>query len=301
MDSTLVILAAGIGNRYGGLKQIDQVGPSGETIVDYSIYDAARSGFGRIVFVIRRNIEREFREVFFDRLARRFDVDYIFQELDDLPAGFKVPPDRVKPWGTSHAVLVAERKVHGPFAAINADDFYGRGAFEGMARFLERPRPSETRYALVGYRLESTLSDFGSVARGVCEVGPDKLLRGIVERTSIHRTPAGIVFRDEHGREVGLSGTETVSMNFWGFTPTFFGFAKEMFERFLRNSAGHPKAELYIPLVIGSLLDSGRAEVQVLDCHETWFGVTYREDKPRVMAEFRTLVEAGTYPRRLWD
>jgi NDP-sugar pyrophosphorylase family protein len=301
MAPTLVVLAAGIGNRYGGLKQMDRVGPSGETLVDYSIFDAARSGFSRVVFVIRKNIEPEFREVFFDKLAARFDVDYVFQELGDLPAGFNVPADRVKPWGTSQAVLVAEPKVPGPFAAINADDFYGRGAFQTMSRFLKRSQSQETRYALVGYRLASTLSEFGTVARGVCDVGPDKRLRGIAERTSIGRSAAVISFPGEHGQAVVLSGQETVSMNFWGFTPTFFAFVREAFERFLRENLHHPKAELYIPLVIGGLLESGRAEVQVLDCNEPWFGVTYQEDKPRVVRELQSLVLAGVYPARLWE
>ena len=300
MKPTLVVLAAGIGNRYGGLKQMDGVGPAGETIVDYSVFDAAGAGFGKVVFVIRRSIEKEFREVFLEKLAGRIDVDCAFQELEELPPGFTVPAGRTKPWGTTHAVLAARSKVATPFAAINADDFYGRDAFRMMASFLEGLGPAETSYALVGYALESTLSEHGTVARGVCEVDGQNCLRSIVERTSVERTAAGIVFTGDGGVRTPLAGEMTVSMNFWGFTPTFFEFAAEAFERFLGERPGDLKAEIYIPLVVNDLIRAGKATLRVLPSRERWFGVTYREDKPLVVAELKKLTDAGRYPSPLW-
>lgn len=301
MKPTLVILAAGIGNRYGGLKQMDQVGPSGETIVDYSIYDAVRAGFGKVVFVIRKSIEKEFTEVFLEKLKDKLKVDYVFQELEDLPAGFSIPEGRIKPWGTSHAVLAAEASVNEPFAVINADDFYGFGAFEVMANFLLGLGNDAAVFSLVGYRLGSTLSEYGSVARGVCEVDGQGTLTSIVERTRIEKTRNRIVFIQETGQPVSLSGQETVSLNFWGFTPAFFKFAKEEFEVFLRENRNNLKAELYIPLIINKLVKLGRARVKVLECSEKWFGVTYREDRPRVIEQIHKLVEAGRYPASLWQ
>jgi len=300
MKPTLVILAAGIGNRYGGLKQMDGVGPSGETIVDYSIYDAVRAGFGKIVFVIRRSIESEFREVFFERLRRSLDIDYVFQELEDLPEGMSVPEGRTKPWGTSHAVIAAAAKVGEPFAAINADDFYGLRAYEVMAGFLRTLKNEETSYALVGYELNLTLSEHGSVARGVCEVDAEGMLTGIVERTCVERTPDGIVFKESDGRSISLSGRETASMNFWGFTPTFFAFARREFEIFFQKNINNPKAELFIPLVVNELIVTGQVRVKVLKGGEKWFGVTYKEDRPRVVEEIRKLVAAGIYPEKLF-
>jgi dTDP-glucose pyrophosphorylase len=300
MKPTLVLLAAGIGNRYGGLKQMEKVGPSGETIIDYSIYDAVRTGFGKVVFVIRKSIEEEFNEVFLAKLKGKLDIDYVFQELKDVPAGLKVSPDRVKPWGTSQAVLVAEPKVREPFAAINADDFYGRQAFEVMADFLGGLRNGARLYSLVGYQLGSTLSAHGSVARGVCEVDKAGMLKSIVERTSIEKTTDGARFRDETGHVVILSGRETVSMNFWGFTPSFFKYAKTEFGSFVRNNINNPKAELYIPTVINKLIKTGKARVKVLECGERWFGVTYKEDRPQVVQAIHQLVSAGKYPSPLW-
>jgi hypothetical protein len=300
MKPTLVVLAAGIGNRYGGLKQMDAVGPAGETIVDYSIFDAARAGFGKIVFVIRRSIEKDFREVFLEKLAKKIDVDYVFQELEDVPAGLSVPAGRSKPWGTSQAVLVARAKVETPFAAINADDFYGQEAFRAMSVFLGGLGRAETSYALVGYELESTLSEHGSVARGVCEVDGEGYLQSIVERMSIERTESGIAYKDDAGRRSPLSGRTTVSMNFWGFTPTFFGFAAEAFARFVRERAADLKAELYIPLVVNDLIRTCRAKFKVLPGGQKWFGVTYKEDKPLVVAELKALTGAGHYPSPLW-
>jgi NDP-sugar pyrophosphorylase family protein len=300
MKPTLVILAAGIGNRYGGLKQIDIVGPSGETIVDYSIYDAIRTGFGKIVFVIRKSIEKDFREVFLARLKDITDIDYVFQEIEDVPRGLTVPAGRTKPWGTSQAVIVSEPKILGPFAAINADDFYGREAFRAMAGYLSKLKNTERRFSLVGYRLGHTLSEHGSVARGICEVDDDGTLKGIVERTCIEKAGSSIVFKDESGRSACLGEGDMVSMNFWGFTPEFFKFAKVEFESFVKENAGNLKAELYIPLVINKLVKSGLANVQVLEGGKIWFGVTYKNDKPRVMAEIKKLVAAGQYPSPLW-
>jgi len=266
MKPTLVVLAAGIGNRYGGLKQVDAFGPSGETIIDYSVFDAVRAGFGRVVFVIRRSIEKDFREAFLSRLEGRIDVRLAFQELGDVPAGHVVPEGRTKPWGTTHAVLAAASEVGEPFAAINADDFYGRGAYAAMAGFL----------------------------------GPDNRLTGIVERLNVVRTGGRIRSVGEDGRETALAPETIVSMNFWGFTPAFFGQARSEFEAFLKSCPDPLKSEIYIPLVVNNLIRGGRAEVRVLESTDAWFGVTYREDKPRVMAEIRALVEAGVYPNKLW-
>jgi hypothetical protein len=300
MNPTLVVLAAGIGNRYGGLKQMDGVGPSGETIVDYSIFDAARAGFDKVVFVIRRSIESDFREVYLDKLAKKIDVDYVFQEIEDVPAGLSVPAGRKKPWGTSQAVLVSRSKVRAPFAAVNADDFYGRDGFQAMAAFLRGLGTGDDSYSLIGYDLETTLSEHGAVARGVCAVDGTGDLKGIVERTHIERSADGIVYQDESGRRTPFHGRETASMNFWGFTPTFFGFAAEAFERFVREKADDPKAELFIPLVVNDLIKTGRARVKVLPSRQKWFGVTYKDDKPMVVAELKKLVDAGVYPSPLW-
>jgi hypothetical protein len=300
MKPSIVILAAGIGSRYGSLKQIDQVGPSGETIIDYSIFDALRAGFGDVIFVIRKSIEEEFKEALLKRWERRADVGYVFQELEDVPAGFQVPPDRKKPWGTSHAVLAAEIKIGGPFAVINADDFYGAGAFKVMADFLLKARSEENTYSLVGYELSSTLSEHGSVARGVCQADDQGMLVDIVERVHIEKTPRGIFFKDDQGQLSPFRGDEIVSMNFWGFTRTFFGFAKRAFENFLAENLKNPKAEIFIPLVINKLVKIGQVTVKVLETREQWFGVTYREDKPRVKEELNKLVAAGVYPKKLW-
>jgi NDP-sugar pyrophosphorylase family protein len=298
MPLTLVVLAAGLGSRYGGLKQMDGVGPCGETIIDYSIYDAARAGFGKVVFIIRRDIEADFREVFLKKLAGRIAVDYVFQDLNDLPAGFRCPPDRTKPWGTSHAVLSAAPMVQEPFAVINADDFYGRSGFQTMADFLGKA--GATQYAVVGYGLRGTLSEHGSVARGVCEVDAAGYLSGIVERTQIEKTPEGIFYRHADGRSTRLSEGTVVSMNFWGFTPGYFEFARREFTRFLQENIHNPKAEMFIPIVVNTLIKSGEATVKVLPTADRWFGVTYKEDRPRVMAELETLVAAGEYPGSLW-
>ena len=287
-----------MGNRYGGLKQIDPVGPAGETIIDYSIYDALRSGFGKLVFVIRRDIEQQFREIVGARFEKRVAVEYVFQALEDIPPRFTVPAGRAKPWGTTQAILLAEGVIHEPFAAINADDFYGAGGYRELARHLTSGSPD---YAMVGFILRNTLSDFGSVARGVCQVAGDGYLQHIVELTKIERDTNGARNTDAAGNVTKLSGDEPVSMNMWGFTPRVFDQLRERFEKFLEGSAGDLKAECFIPNTVGELVQSGLARVKVLHSRDSWFGVTYREDRPRVVESIRRLIANGLYPERLWS
>jgi UTP-glucose-1-phosphate uridylyltransferase len=292
MQPTLLVMAAGMGSRYGGLKQIDAVGPHGEAIIDYSIHDALRAGFGRLVFVIRRDIEAPFREAIGGKFEKRIAVDYVFQELDKLPAGFSVPPGRTKPWGTTHAILMAEEVVRAPFAAINADDFYGRESFQVMADFLRAGGPD---YAMVGYTLRNTLSEHGSVSRGVCERDAADYLRAVVEFTKIEKQGQGAQVEDRV-----LSGDELVSMNFWGFTPAVFPQLREHFNAFLRPSGQDLKSECYIPTTVNELVASGTARVKVLRTLASWFGITYKEDKPLVVASIRKLIADGDYPEMLW-
>jgi len=293
----LVVLAAGMGSRYGGLKQIDPVGPAGETIIDYSIYDAMRAGFGKLVFVIRHDIEQQFREIVGSRFEQRIPVEYVFQELDKLPAGYSLPAGRTKPWGTSHAILMAEPVVKAPFAAINADDFYGRNAYTVMANHLTSGSPD---YAMVGFTLKNTLSDHGSVARGVSRTSADSYLTSIVEMLKIESDGAGAKNTDPDGKITKLNGDEAVSMNFWGFTPALFPQLRVEFEKFLKRSGGEQKSECYIPATVGELVTSGQARVKVLRSQDSWFGVTYREDRPIVVESIRKLVAKGDYPEKLW-
>ncbi len=292
MQPTLLVMAAGMGSRYGGLKQIDAVGPSGEAIIDYSIHDALRAGFGRLVFVIRRDIEAPFREAIGDKFEKRVAVDYVFQELEKLPSGFSVPPGREKPWGTTQAILMAEEVVREPFAAINADDFYGRESFQVMADFL---RAGGTDYAMIGYTLRNTLSEHGSVSRGVCECDAAGFLRAVVELTKIEKRGGGGQAEDR-----ALTGDELVSMNFWGFTPALFPQLRKHFENFLRQSGQELKSESYIPTTVNDLVASGKAHVKVLHTPASWFGITFKEDKPQVVENIRKLVAAGEYPQKLW-
>ena len=286
-----------MGSRYGGLKQIDPVGPAGETIIDYSIYDALRAGFGRLVFVIRHDIEQQFREVVGARFEKRIAVDYVFQELDKLPAGYSLPAGRTKPWGTSHAILMAEHSIKEPFAAINADDFYGRNAYAAMAQHLTSGTPD---YAMVGFTLKNTLSDHGSVARGVSRTNAEQYLTFIVEMLKIERDGAGAKNTDADGTITKLTGDEAVSMNFWGFTPALFPQLNLEFEKFLKQSGGELKSECYIPSTVGDLVTSGQAKVKVLRSPDSWFGVTYREDRPTVVESIRQLIAKGEYPAQLW-
>ena len=297
---TLLILAAGMGSRYGGLKQMDPVGPSGEIVLDYSIFDALRAGFGRVVFVIRRDIEAAFREQVAAKWEARIPCAFAFQELADLPEGFAVPAERAKPWGTAHAIRAGRRDITGPFAAINADDFYGASSFRALADFFAA-KPGPAAHAMVAFRLGQTLSEHGSVSRGVCLCGDDRLLTGIQERTKITRHADRSLWDEpDGGPAVRLTGEEPVSMNCWGFMPSMFGELDAAFDTFLRGEGGQsPKAEFTIPSVVDGLIRSGRGTVKVLDTPSRWFGVTYREDKQTVQASIRALVETGDYPRAL--
>jgi NDP-sugar pyrophosphorylase family protein len=293
---TLLILAAGMGSRYGGLKQIDPVGPGGETIIDYSIYDALRAGFSKIVFVIRKDIEQSFREMVGARFEKRVAVEYVFQELDKLPAGFSEPAGRTKPWGTTHAILMAADTIHEPFAVINADDFYGAEGYRVLAQHLQ----SAADYAMVGFVLRNTLSDFGAVARGVCRVSGDNFLEDVVELTKIERDGEHAKNSDAAGSVTRLTGDELVSMNMWGFTPQIFGQLQERFQIFLERSRSDMQSESYIPSTVNELIASGQAQVKVLHTHDSWFGVTYREDRSHVVESIGRLIRDGYYPKRLW-
>lgn len=295
---TLLVLAAGMGSRYGGLKQIDPVGPSGETLLDYSVFDALRSGFGRVVFVIRRSIEADFREAVGKRFETRVDVGYAFQELEQLPVGFSLPEGRTKPWGTTHAILAAEGQVPGQFAAINADDFYGRGAFTALAAHFAT---GVADYAMVGFTLRNTLSEHGTVARGLCRVDENGFLTHIEEITAIEKDGEGARYRENGGGMHRLAGDEPVSMNFWGFDPTCFEKFRRYFADFLTTNLDSEKAEFYIPSAIKAAIDEGSARVRVLRAESQWYGVTYREDKPAVERGIRSLIESGAYPERLWE
>ena len=293
---TLVVLAAGIGSRYGGLKQMDPLGPSGEFLVDYTVYDAIRAGFGKVVFVIRRDIEDAFRRTIGARVEQHVATDYVFQRLEELPEGCRVPSARKKPWGTGHAVLVCREAVRTPFAVVNADDFYGRQSYEVLSRFLCETAEDETSYAMVGFLLENTLSKHGSVARGICEVGPDGCLAGVVEHTKIERQGPSIL---SEGLE--LSGRDIVSLNIWGLKPSVFEHLDAEFRTFLEISRDDPKAEFFVPTVINSLVDRGHATVKVLETRSAWFGVTYPDDKAAAIAGIRALIGKGDYPEALWS
>lgn len=296
---TLAILAAGIGSRYGGLKQIEPVGPSGEIVIDYSIFDAIAAGFGRIVIVIRRDIEETFRSVIEPHFAGRIPHAYVYQELSDLPAGFPAPADRPKPWGTAHAVYVCRREIREPFGVINADDFYGKSSFQVLADQLRQLRAGENRYGLVAFVLRNTLSDHGPVARGVCRVGPDGLLAGVKEHYQIQKYGAAVRCVVD-SQPSTLTGNEPVSMNLWAFTPTFFEHLEREFRLYLPAALKNPKSEFQLPTVVDTLIREGRAKVEVATSHEKWLGVTYPEDKPLVAAGIRELIKAGVYREKLW-
>ena len=298
MKPTLVVLAAGMGSRYGGLKQVDPVGPSGEAILDYSVFDAIRGGFGKVVFIIRKDFEAEFKEKVGSKYEGMIPVDYCFQDINDLPEPYKVPEGRTKPWGTAHATRAARNVVKEPFAVINADDFYGRDAFAKLGSFLSAAQ--SMHLAMVGYRLDLTLSENGSVARGICKVSADGELEGVTEMTKLVRVPGGAENREDEANPVKLTGEERVSMNLWGFTPELFEALEARFPAWLEKNGAAPKSEWYIPFVVDELIHEGKADVEVLPTDSNWFGVTYREDKPFVTAEIGKLVAAGEYPQSLF-
>ncbi|MBR3826414.1 MAG: nucleotidyltransferase [Alistipes sp.] len=297
---TLLVLAAGMGSRYGSLKQMDGVGPNGEAIIDYSVYDAIRAGFGKVVFVIRHSFEADFKEVFnAERFGGKIAVEYVFQELDYLPEGFTLPDGRQKPWGTNHAVMMAANVINEPFAVINADDFYGREAYATISEYLQTLEGTEGRYCMVGYQVNKTLSENGTVSRGVCTVDDEGNLRGMVERTQIERVNGTILFHDG-GADEPLAEDTPVSMNLFGFTPDYFRHSEAYFKEFLAENIDNLKSEFYIPRMVNKLISEGTATMRVLKTTSDWFGVTYKEDKPLLMAKLEELIERGLYPRNLW-
>jgi NDP-sugar pyrophosphorylase family protein len=296
-NPTLLILAAGMGSRYGGLKQFEPVGPHDETIMDYSVFDARRAGFGKVVFVIRKDKEEPFKRAIEAKFDKRIAIDYVFQEPGKLTPGFSVPAGRTKPWGTTHAILMAANLIHEPFAVINADDFYGPASFRALANHLQSGSSDD---AMMGFVLRDTLTEFGTVARGVCHVDGEGYLKDITELKRIEREGAHITNTDDEGNVTQLTGSEVVSMNMWGFTPQMFALLHKHFLNFLKEHGGDPKAECYIPSTVNELLVAGQAKVKVLRSGDSWFGVTYREDHQRVVHHILQLIEGGSYPRRLW-
>lgn len=303
MSLSLLILAAGMGSRYGSLKQLDQMGPSGETVMDYSVFDALRSGFDRIIFVIRKDFEAEFKEVIGKRYAGKVKIEYAFQDLDDLPGSFKRPEGREKPWGTGHAVYAARHLLNEPFAVINADDFYGRDSYGQLADYLKNPpAPGKIRGCIASFILSNTLSENGSVSRGICSDDGNGHLSKVVENTKIYRRAADgkVVSLMEDGTEVELSGNEPASMNSWGFMPEMVGEIEKLFIEFLNARGTELKSEFYLPGVVDSLIRSGKAEIAMRYSKDSWFGVTYKEDRPLVQAALKKLVDSGAYPEKLF-
>ncbi len=299
---TLLVLAAGMGSRYGSLKQMDGVGPNNEAIIDYSIYDAIRAGFGKVVFVIRHSFEKEFREVFSaERFGGRIAVEFVFQELDYLPESLAVPEGRVKPWGTNHAVLMAADVVKEPFAVINADDFYGAEAYQTIGEYLSQLGNSANRYCMVAYDLNKTLSTNGTVSRGVCGVDAAGNLTSMVERTQIERMPDGQIVFHDGGVDEPLAEDTPVSMNLFGFTPDYFVHTRDYFKTWFAENSGNIKAEFYIPTMVNKLISEGTSELRVLRSAAQWHGVTYKEDKPALVAALNEMIAAGKYPKNLWE
>ncbi len=303
MKPTLLLLAAGMGSRYGGLKQLDGLGPNGETIMDYSIYDAIQAGFGKIVWVIRKDFENDFREKILSKYEGHVPCELCFQSLEDLPEGFTVPEGRVKPWGTNHAVLMAKDIIKEPFCVINCDDFYNRDCFKVIGKFLsELPEDAKNTYAMVGFRVGNTLSDNGTVARGICSKDEKGNLTTVVERTEIERRDGEIKYKDDDGQWVATPENTPVSMNVWGFTPDYFEYSESFFKEFLANPENQKnlKAEFFIPLMVNKLINEGTATVKVLDTTSKWFGVTYSADRPSVVEKIQNLVDTGVYPNKLF-
>jgi len=301
MQPSLLVLAAGTGSRYGGLKQIDPVGPNGEIILDYSIYDAVRAGFAKVVFVIRKDIESEFKQSIGNRFTGVVPVEYVFQDLADLPTGYSVPEGREKPWGTGHAILVARDVIDEPFAVINADDFYARAGYCLLFKHLSTATDGDyTDYAMVGYILRKTLSDFGSVSRGICDCDRNGFVSKLVERAEIFRQDSDAYIIEFDGSKIMVSGDSLVSMNFWGFTPSIFDHLASAFRTFMSERGTDTDSEFFIPSVVGGLIDRGVAKVTMLENSDAWFGVTYQQDKATVTDKIRKLVDAGKYPEKLF-
>ena len=303
MKPTLFLLAAGMGSRYGGLKQLDGLGPHGETIMDYSIYDAIHAGFGKLVFVIRKDFEQDFRDKVLSKYEGHIPCEIVFQSLDALPEGFTCPEGRTKPWGTNHAVMMGQNVINEPFAVINCDDFYDRDAFQVMGKFLSSlPEGSTGKYAMVGFRVDNTLSESGTVSRGVCEYDDNHHLTSVVERTKIQRIDGVVKYLDENDEWVALPDNTPVSMNFWGFTPDYFAYSNEFFKTFLSDekNMANLKSEFFIPLMVDKLINDGTATCEVLDTTSKWFGVTYPEDRPEVVAKFEKLGADGVYPEKMF-
>lgn len=300
MKPTLFVLAAGMGSRYGGLKQLDGLGPNGETIMDYSIYDAIKAGFGKIVFVIRTSFEQDFKDVVVNKFKDLIDTDIVFQEINKVPEGSTYTPEREKPWGTNHAVLMGKDAIKEPFAVINADDFYGQESFAILADFLRSVEGKKNEYCMIGYRVGNTLSESGSVSRGVCVVDENDNLLNVVERTSIEEKGGKINFLDENGEEVTIDQNTPVSMNMWGFTPDYFDYSEEFFKEFLVENGQKLKSEFYIPLAVNNLIVEKKATCKVLDTPSKWFGVTYADDRSQVVLKINELVRKGVYPAKLF-
>ena len=300
MPQTLVVLAAGMGSRYGGLKQIDPMGPSGETILDYSVFDALRAGFSKVVFIIRPDFEADFRNNVSSKFEHLVDVEYAFQTLDKLPSGWSIPAGREKPWGTTHAILCAADVVKENFAVINADDFYGQESYAVLNNELSSVDSLANTFSMVGFTLRNTLSDHGSVARGVCTTSENGLLTHIDEMTNLSREGSGALYTRDDGSVLSLTGDEPVSMNMWGFTPRLFDHLDRVFQEFLRTSGTELKSECFIPLTVGQLITEKHVTCKVLRSNSTWFGVTYKEDKEIVQGSIAALVEKGKYPQSLW-
>ena len=303
MKPTLLLLAAGMGSRYGGLKQLDGLGPNGETIMDYSIYDAIKAGFGKIVFVIRKDFEKDFKEKILSKYEGHIPAELVFQSLDALPEGFTVPEGREKPWGTNHAVMMAKDVIKEPFCVINCDDFYNRDSFMVLGKFLaELPENAKNTYAMVGFRVGNTLSENGTVARGVCSTDEKELLTTVVERTEIMRVDGKVCYKDEQGQWVAIADNTPVSMNMWGFTPDYFEYSEAYFKEFLADEKNRTnlKAEFFIPLMVNKLVNDKTATVKVLDTTSKWFGVTYSADREGTVERIQTLVNEGVYPAKLF-
>ena len=300
MKPTLFILAAGMGSRYGGLKQLDGLGPNGETIMDYSVFDALRAGFGKVVFVIREDFDADFRRVVLSKYEDKVPCEVCYQALDKVPEGYTYNPERTKPWGTNHAILMAKDLINEPFMVINADDFYGKESFEVMAKFLNEVAGKQGKYCMAGYRVGNTLSEHGSVSRGVCSTDANNFLTDVVERTSIENKDGHVCYKDENGADVEIPFDTPVSMNMWGFTPEYFAYAEEAFKVFLEKSGQELKTEFYIPTLVNDLIVSGQATCEVLDTPAKWFGVTYADDREMVVSKIQALVDAGVYPSPLF-